>query len=384
MAKKDQTESEAPTGESSRISKFLTSDLAKKVIKAHGNTALAKATEARIGSTPRFSTGIFNLDYALGGGWPTRLVHTVYGPKSSGKTSVILRGIGEYQKVCADCCTGDFKTKSCVCGAFRETVGAFIDVEGTWDQDWAWKLGCDPDRIVLSRPEYGEQAIDIAEAFLRSGEFDVLALDSLAFLVPMKEIENSVEQDMMGVQPRLIGKFVRKVVAGLAAMERTHGRRPTILFTNQIRMKLGVMFGNPETTPGGNAPGFASAIEVKMWPGKYNIPSEKDGGSGLGKPDMVEMNFRVEKNKTAVAKIEGTYKMCLSEIENKVMGNIIDEHDIVLKAEKVGALTGSGSSYTMFDVKYKGKTDLEQQLMYDPVLKKEIVAKLLPLLAAAV
>ncbi len=369
--------------EPSRLAKFMTSDLAKKVLKAHGSTSLVKASEARVGAQHRFSSGVFQYDYALGGGFGKGLIHSIYGPKSSGKTSAVCRAIGEAQKVCANCCTGQFKTRSgCVCGNFREAVTGYIDVEGTFDKDWAQKLGVDLDRLMLSLPEYGEQAIDIAEALLRSGEFDILVLDSLAFLVPMKEIEQSVETDMMGVQPRLIGRFVRKVVSGLSSMEREHGRKPTIFFTNQLRMKLGVMYGNPETQPGGMAPGFASATETKMWPGKYLIPAEKDGGTGTGKPTSVEMNFRLDKNKTFVPKIEGTFTMCLSDIENKHAGDVMDEHEIVRLAEKAGVLEGSGSSWTMFGQKYKGKTDLEQKLMYDPVFKAEIKAMLMPILLA--
>lgn len=356
-----------------RLLKLLASDLFKKMNKQAGGVAIALASERNL-RVPRIPSGIFQLDCALGGGWQVGMIHTMYGPQSGSKTTNVLRAIAEAQKLCGDCWTGDYQTLKCECGSFRPTVIAFIDVEGTLDLEWAIKIGVDLERMVVSRPEFAEQSLDYLEALLRTGDVDVIALDSLAFLTPAKEIEEGMSKETMGLQPRVIGRGMRKVVAALNHMEMISvKRRPTIFFTNQIRMAIGVMFGNPETVSGGKAPRFAATTEVRLSPGKYEIPEAKDGG--IGKPSSVEMRFKIEKNKSAVAKIEGEYVMALSPFENKSLGQILDESEIVRKAEQLGLLKGHGAVWTFLDEKFtKGKAEIEHRLMYDPAYK-HIAAK---------
>jgi recombination protein RecA len=360
---------------STRMGSFLAGELIKKINKSAGGIAVGLARD-RQKKLPRISSGVFQLDFALGGGYEVGKVHTFYGPQSGGKTNSCLRAIAEAQKVCRHCYTGDYYTQVCECGKFEEVLCAFIDVEGTLNLNWAAKLGVDTDRLAVSTPEYAEQALDIFENIVREGSMDVIALDSLAFLTPAKEIEESTAKETMGVQPRVIGKGMRKLTAALNAMEMNpETKRPTIFFTNQIRMQIGVMFGNPETVSGGKAPRFIAATEARFAPGKTEIPDD-----GIGKPTSQVFAFKIEKNKTAVPKISGEYTMALSNVENKKLGDIMDEHDFIKLAESAKLLTGSGSSWDLFGLNFKGKAGLEHRLMYEPELKKEFYGKLMEIL----
>jgi len=222
----------------SRIQDILNSEIVDKIKKKHGASTFMLASELGTQQLARIPTGIFPLDVGLGGGFPVGRVSTVYGPKSSSKTTMLLKAIGNAQKMCANCWQFD-----CKCKNYRETVVAYFDVEGTFDRKWAQRHGVNTDKLFISQPDYGEQAFDIAEAVLRDGLADVIVIDSLAFLTPAKEIEEEIAKDLMGVQPRMIGKGVRKFVSAMNQMGNDTGRRPTVFFTNQIRMKLGVMFG---------------------------------------------------------------------------------------------------------------------------------------------
>ena len=180
------------------LAKLIGSDVMKGILKQFGDSALTRGSEAVIKRRPRLPTGIFPLDYALGGGWSAGQVHSLWGHKSSGKTTVVLRTIGEALKLCAVCWGRPGGT--CQCGSkYRRPSVAYIDPEGTLDLDWGVKQGVPKDSILVATPGSGEDAIDIADALLRSGDLDVLAMDSLAFLVPEKEIGNCEGVRMSGI-----------------------------------------------------------------------------------------------------------------------------------------------------------------------------------------
>ena len=355
-----------------RLAALLASDLVGKLQKKHGEMALLRASDFKVQTIPRIPVGILEVDYALGGGLPVGRVSTFYGQKSSGKTTNFLRAIANAQKMCSNCYQFLNEMGKC-CGDYREFVIAFLDVEGALDLDWARKLGVDTENMIISIPEYAEEALDIGEALLRSGDVDILVLDSIAFLVPMKEIQNSVDKDSMGQQPRLVGKGIRKFVAAMNGVGKDTGRRPTVFFTNQIRYKLGVMFGNPETQPGGQGPGFAASVEAKCIQRKVDIDDYTK------KPLKGEFEFKVDKNKTFSAKIVGNYPMCMSDTKARIAGDVIDELQYIQWGEKCGLVTRD-KGYNCLGRNFRIKADLQEALEKDPKFKKEVYNHLLPLM----
>jgi recombination protein RecA len=376
-AAQESAETAVPEDTESRVAKVLASEIVSKIQKKWGGTALLRASDDRHQRVSRIPSGIFMLDYALGGGWQAGRIHVVFGHKSSAKTTSLLKTVASAQRMCMNCYTFRNEEGYCVCKSYKEAVCAYLDVEGTWDHKWANALGIQTDKLLYSRPDYGEQTLDIAESLIRSGEIDMLCIDSLAFLTPAKEIEESVEKETMGVQPRLIGKGIRKFNAALSAVKNEMNRTPTIFFTNQMRMKLGVMFGNPETQPGGMAPGFAATTEVKCWAGKY----EMDDNSA--RPLSVDMNFRVEKNKSGPAKMEGNYRIILSDTEVKKMGDVYDEDAILNLAQKYSIIEGHGNSWTCFGEKFGGKSIIEKRMLTEPAFKRKLADTLMAVLLAA-
>jgi recombination protein RecA len=375
--KKKTEKTEKAEWKGDRLAAFLNSELFGQIRKKHGDPILMRASEFKVQERPRIPTGIFPLDYALGGGFPVGLASTVFGHKSSGKTTTLLKAIRSAQNMCSECYR--FLADAawgCKCKKPRDFVVAYLDVEGTLDIPWAKSIGVDTERMILSIPEYAEQSLDIAEALLRSGECDLLVLDSIAFLTPQKEIEESIEKDMMGVQARIVGRGIRKFMAAANGVGNETGKRPTIFFTNQIRMMLGVMFGNPETQPGGKAPGFAAATETKLWPGKYEMDSVTQ------KPIHVEINFRIEKNKTSGAKMEGSFKLYTSDTSEKKKGDVFDEDQMIDWGEKTGLVQRSGG-YQCNGETFRLKADLEKKLKTDPPFKMQLWQTLMPLLLAS-
>jgi recombination protein RecA len=360
-----------------RLSAFLASELMGKIKKKHGGSILMRASDFKVQQRPRISTGIFPLDYALGGGLPVGLVSTLYGQKSASKTTTFLKTIANAQKMCSDCHLYRVdEVWGCRCKKPRDFVITYMDVEGTLDMPWVQALGVDTSKLFVSVPEYAEQTLDIAEAIVRSGECDILVLDSIAFLTPQKEIEESIEKDQMGIASRIIGRGIRKFTAAVNGVGNETGRRPTIFFTNQIRMKIGVMYGSPEVQSGGQAPGYAAAVEVKVSQGKYEMDEISK------KPVTVEINFRVEKNKTSGSKMEGSYKMFVTDAGDRKIGDIEDELQMVDWAENVGIVHRSGG-YQCLGETFRIKDDLVKRLIKDRALKAKLWHAVMPLLLAS-
>jgi len=349
-SKKDKAKPETDLAPS--LSKMLSGPTVKAIRKKHGDGIFMLASDFDVAPVKRIPTKVFMYDYALGGGFAVGRVNVVWGHKSSAKTTILLKALGNAQKMCANC----WEFHPCHCGEYRDPICAFLDVEGTLDLPWAAKLGVDLDRMLLSVPEYAEQTLDIAEAVVRNG-VDVLVLDSIAFLTPAKEIVASTADETPGMQARAMGKGTRKFVSAINTVRNERGIGPTLLFTNQVRMKVGVMFGSPETQPGGLATGFASTIEVKHRAGGYDMDDV------LGQPISAEFHFRCEKNKSARAKMEGSFKLALMDTDSRKIGDPLSEHDMVVMGEKVGLVEGHGSSWTALGTKFKGKGLIEKELI---------------------
>ncbi len=300
-----------------------------------------KGSIMRLGSQeaeliPTVPTGALSLDIALGvGGLPRGRVTEVYGPEASGKTTLALHAIAEAQK--------------------QGGTAAFIDAEHALDTSYAERLGVNIDDLLVSQPDFGEQALEIAEILIRSGGVDIIVIDSVAALVPRAEIDGNVGDSHVGLQARLMSQAMRKFTGVL-------NRSNTILiFINQIRMKIGVMFGNPETTTGGNALKFYSSVRLDI----RRIGQIKDGQDAIGNRTRV----KVVKNKVAPP-----FKTCEFDIifgeGISAAGDILDlgvEQDIVDK---------SGAWYSYLDERIgQGRENAKQFLVDHPEMMAEIENK---------
>lgn len=235
------------------------------LVKRFGEGSVMLLSDAGNMQVETVSTGSLSLDIALGGGVPRGRIVEVYGPESSGKTSVCLHIIAEAQKSGGYC--------------------AFVDMEHALDPEYAAKLGVDLTRLAVSQPDSGEQALEIAEAFVRSGDVDVVVVDSVAALVPQREIEGDMGDAQMGAQARLMSQALRKLAGAVS------NSKCILIFTNQIRMKVGVMFGNPETTSGGQALKFYASQRIDI----RRVQTLKSGDEVLGN----RTRATVVKNKVA-------------------------------------------------------------------------------------
>ncbi|MBI2464133.1 recombinase RecA [Candidatus Peregrinibacteria bacterium] len=240
-----------------------------QIEKNFGKGSIMRMGEGKKLAVETFPTGSLSLDMALGGGVPRGRVLEIYGPESSGKTTLSLHIIAESQK--------------------RGGQAAFIDAEHALDPEYARRIGVDVDNLLLSQPDSGEQALEIAETLVRSNAVDVVVIDSVAALTPRAEIEGEMGDAHMGLQARLMSQALRKLTAVISKSN------TTVIFLNQIRMKLGVMFGNPETTPGGNALKFYSSVRMEI-----RIIGKIDVGVGESKEILGNrVRVKVVKNKVA-------------------------------------------------------------------------------------
>jgi len=212
--------------------------------KDYGEAAVTKADT--VIDLERVPTGIFSLDLITGGGFPRGKLSIVYGTESSNKTNTVLKAIASHQRI--------HPHLKCI----------FVDMENAFDPVWATKLGVDPKKLVLIQTDYAEEVVDMVDAFLEAEDVGLIAIDSLAAMMTANEGSSSAEKAVVGGNALVVGKLTRKVIKGLAVARR-EGRAPTVIYINQIRLKIGVMFGNPETLPGGNAPKFAASLSLRFY-----------------------------------------------------------------------------------------------------------------------
>ena len=304
-----------------------------QIEKQFGKGSIMRLGDAKAVSMKVIPTGSLALDIALGvGGVPRGRVVEIYGPESSGKTTLALHIIAEAQKAGG--------------------IGAFIDVEHAQDPVYAKQLGVDIDNLLISQPDNAEQALEIAEALVRSGAVDVVVIDSVAALVPRAEIEGEMGDAHVGLQARLMSQALRKLTGAISKSN------TTVIFTNQIREKVGIMFGNPETTPGGRALKFYASIRMDI----RRIETIKQGSEVIGNRTRV----KVVKNKVAPPFREAEFDIMYGQGISRE-GNILDigaELDIINK---------SGAWYSYGDIRLgQGRENAKEYLRQNPELSQEI------------
>src|SRR3954467_2229971 len=317
-------------------SKALAAALSQ-IEKQFGKGSIMKMDDAAIKDIEVVSTGSLGLDLPLGvGGLPRGRVVEIYGPESSGKTTLTLQVIAEMQKVGG--------------------TAAFIDAENALDITYAGKLGVKTEDLLISQPDTGEQALEIADMLVRSGAVDVIVVDSVAALTPKAEIEGEMGEPQMGLQARLMSQALRKLTGNI---KRTN---TLVIFINQIRMKIGVMFGNPETTTGGNALKFYASVRIDI----RRIGSIKKGDEVVGS----ETRVKIVKNKVAPPFRQAEFDILYGE-------GISREGEVLEIGVLHGVLEKSGAWYIYnSDQLGQGKDNARDFLKENPALAKEIEAKI--------
>jgi len=312
-----------------------------KLDKTYGKGTVMKMGDSAVEEVETISSGSLGVDIALGvNGYPKGRIIEIYGPESSGKTTLTLHAIAEAQKAGG--------------------IAAFIDAEHAFDRFYAEKLGIDIDNLIISQPDNGEQALEIAESLIRSGAVDIVVIDSVAALTPKSEIEGDMGDSKMGLHARLMSQALRKLTGTI------HKTKCTVFFINQLRDKIGVMFGSPETTTGGNALKFYASIRIDI----RRSSQIKDGDNVIGNRTKV----KIVKNKVAPPFRTCEFDIMYGEGVSKV-GEVLDlavDFEIIKK---------SGSWFSYGETKLgQGRDSVKQLIKDNPELMDELEVKIKELL----
>jgi recombination protein RecA len=309
-----------------------------KLDKTYGKGTVMKMSDQSVVNVDAISSGSLGLDLALGvGGYPRGRVIEIYGPESSGKTTLTLHAIAEAQK--------------------KGGIAAFIDAEHAFDRGYAKDLGIDIDNLIISQPDHGEQALEITDNLIRSGAIDIIVIDSVAALTPKSEIEGEMGDSKMGLHARLMSQALRKLTSSISKTN------CTVIFINQLREKIGVMFGNPETTTGGNALKFYASVRLDI---RRSTQIKDSNSDVMGNKTRV----KVVKNKVAPPFKTAEFDIMYGQGISKV-GEVIDigvDYEIVKKA---------GSWYSYEDTKLgQGRDAVKTLLLENPDLMDELEEKI--------
>jgi recombination protein RecA len=328
----NETEEGSKTSANSNKLKALQAAM-DKIEKSFGKGSIMKMGDEVVEDIDVIPTGSISLNAALGvGGYPRGRIIEIYGPESSGKTTLAIHAIAEAQKAGG--------------------IAAFIDAEHAFDRFYASKLGVDVDNLYISQPDNGEQALDIAEQLIRSSAIDIIVIDSVAALTPKAEIEGDMGENKVGLQARLMSQALRKLTSTISKT------RTTCIFINQLREKIGVMFGNPETTTGGNALKFYASVRLDIRGGQ----TIKDGDTAIGRQTKV----KVVKNKVAPPFRKAEFDIMFGE-------GISRSGEIVDLGVEYGIIKKSGSWFSYNDTKLaQGRDGTKQLIMDNPELSDEL------------
>lgn len=308
-----------------------------QIERSFGKGSIMKMGEQNHMAVETFSTGAMSLDLALGGGVPKGRIIEVYGPESSGKTTLTLHMISEIQKVGG--------------------MAAFVDAEHALDPEYARRIGVDLDSLLVSQPDSGEQALEIAETLVRSNAIDLIIIDSVAALTPKAEIEGEMGDSHMGLQARLMSQALRKLTAAISKS------KTTVVFLNQLRMKIGVMFGNPETTTGGNALKFYSSVRMEI----RSIGKLEEGTGEEKNYTGIRVKVKVVKNKVAPPFKQAEFDI----MYNRGISKIGDLLDLATRFEIVKK---SGAFYSFGEDKIGQGRENSKAFLAQPENKKILQA----------
>lgn len=315
-----------------------------KIEKSFGKGSIMRMGDKPVDDVPAISSGSIGLDFALGiGGYPRGRIIEIYGPESSGKTTLAIHAIAETQR--------------------SGGIAAIIDAEHAFDPYYARKLGVNTDELLISQPDHGEQALEIADSLIRSGAVDIVVIDSVAALTPKAELEGDMGDSKMGLQARLMSQALRKLTANISKT------RTCCIFINQLREKIGVMFGNPETTTGGNALKFYASVRLDI----RRVGQIKEGEDVTGN----NVRVRVVKNKIAPPFRKAEFDILYGEGISKT-GEIID------LGVNYGIIKKSGSWFSYGETKLgQGRDSVRKLIRDNPELAAELEKKILEVITVS-
>ena len=310
----------------------------EKIEKDFGKGSIMRMSSAEVADVQVIPTGSITLDMALGvGGYPKGRVIEIYGPESSGKTTLAIHAIAEAQKAGG--------------------IAAFIDAEHAFDSSYAQQLGVDVDNLLISQPDNGEQALEIADSLIRSSAIDIIVIDSVAALTPKAEIEGEMGDTHVGLQARLMSQALRKLTGAIGKSN------AIVIFINQLREKIGVMYGNPETTPGGRALKFYSSVRLDV----RRTEQLKAGGEVIGN----RVRVKVVKNKVAPPFKEAEFDIMYGQGVSR-LGEILD------LGSKLDIVQKSGAWFNYGEIRLgQGRDNAKEYLRQNPELAEEIAAKVM-------
>jgi len=413
--------------------------LAKLINEAHGADTIMQVSAAKAADIPRLYMNTISLDYETGG-IPIGRVTNIFGETSGGKTTLATMVVARSQKICPEClierepserkavvcpkCNGWREVKnskdekkyliceSCTnikierarkrgknidkikpirrkggyavgvcpsCGGTEGFSAIYFDSEGTWSKLWARKLGVNLEKIYLIRPEYAEIAADIVDISLRNGNCNLVVIDTIAMLTPGKEIEESASKWQQGLQARIVGKMIRKILSATNNKKLSTEKRPTVLMLNQMRMKIGIMWGDPNIRPGGKAQKYAGSLDIKVKTPKFG--HDKDGNT-----IWMLFQYLIYKNKTAAtAKMDGNFRIWLREHGGHYIGDTEEPIEVFKTAMKYNIIKevkkGKAKQYSYKKKIYKTKKEIIERIKSDynfyRVLRDEMLGKVL-------
>lgn len=338
----------------------------KALNKKYGEGTIVKAVEAKALEISRIPTGSLSLDIITGGGIPENRVTLITGGYSSAKTSVSLKIVGNAQRKFKQ----RYEEQKARGSKSQLKKAVWIDAEGSFDEEWAKALGVDTDELIVVRPEYGEQALDIADVIIKSGDCGILVLDSIAGLVTKGESEESMEKLYMGDIAKMMNKFFRKLMAGMNARDITNPDEiaPTVIMINQYREKIGVMYGNPNTLPGGKGQEYSASVILELKRGDWiEYKFEKNG---VKVEEIVGQWIKAYgvKNKTAPPKRTGQVRFFFADMNSYKKGTFDEVEEVIRYAMHYGFIERRGSYYYIEGVEenFQGQTKIIQFLRQKP------------------